>query len=82
MVLIDGALICTQYRTGKTDRRNYSGKHRSHGLHFLAVTDEHGRLIWISAARTTTSWPICAPSALGPMPTSVSAAWTTTCSTS
>ncbi|WP_240803272.1 transposase family protein [Streptomyces sp. A1499] len=28
-----------------------SGKHRSHGLHFLALTDDRGRLIWISAAR-------------------------------
>ncbi|MDL5206625.1 transposase family protein [Streptomyces sp. ALI-76-A] len=35
----------------EADRRNYSGKHRSHGLHFLALTDENGRLIWISAAR-------------------------------
>ncbi|WP_260613986.1 transposase family protein [Streptomyces sp. WAC07061] len=35
----------------KADRRNYSGKHRSHGRHFLALTDEKGRLIWISAAR-------------------------------
>ncbi|MFH8978864.1 transposase family protein [Streptomyces sp. NPDC017890] len=26
-------------------------KHRSHGLHFLALTDEKGRLIWISVAR-------------------------------
>ncbi|MEV8230667.1 transposase family protein [Streptomyces sp. NPDC079167] len=52
MVLIDGTLIRTQRRTGKADRRNYSGKHRSHGLHFLALTDENGRMIWISAART------------------------------
>ncbi|WP_327301882.1 transposase family protein [Streptomyces goshikiensis] len=51
LVLIDGTLIRTQRRTGKADRRNYSGKHRSHGLHFLALTDEYGRLIWISAAR-------------------------------
>ncbi|MFH8842081.1 transposase family protein [Streptomyces sp. NPDC017868] len=50
-VLIDGTLIRTRRRTGKADRRNYSGKHRSHGLHFLALTDENGRLIWISAAR-------------------------------
>ncbi|MDA5286663.1 transposase family protein [Streptomyces sp. Isolate_45] len=50
-VLIDGTLIRTQRRTGKADRRNYSGKHRNHGLHFLALTDESGRLIWISAAR-------------------------------
>ncbi|WUJ85105.1 transposase family protein [Streptomyces mirabilis] len=40
-----------QRRTGKADRRNYSGKHHHHGLHFLALTDEKGRLIWISAAR-------------------------------
>ncbi|MER7775800.1 transposase family protein [Streptomyces sp. NPDC096191] len=52
MVLIDGTLIRTQRRTGQANRRNYSGKHRSHGLHFLALTDERGRLIWISAART------------------------------
>ncbi|MGW3167894.1 transposase family protein [Streptomyces sp. NPDC001142] len=51
VVLIDGTLIRTQRRTGKADRRHYSGKHRSHGLHFLALTDENGRLIWISAAR-------------------------------
>ncbi|MFF1482628.1 transposase family protein [Streptomyces sp. NPDC058301] len=51
MVLIDGTLIRTQRRTGKADRRNYSGKHRRHGLHFLALTNEKGRLIWISAAR-------------------------------
>ncbi|MDX3319229.1 MULTISPECIES: transposase family protein [Streptomyces] len=51
VVLIDGTLIPTQRRTGKADRRNYSGKHRTHGLHFLALTDERGRLVWISAAR-------------------------------
>ncbi|WP_392900754.1 transposase family protein [Streptomyces sp. LN699] len=51
VVLIDGTLIPTQRRTGKADRRNYSGKHRRHGLRFLALTDERGRLIWISAAR-------------------------------
>ncbi len=51
VVLIDGTLIRTRRRTGKADRRNYSGKHRSHGLHFLALTDEKGRLNWISAAR-------------------------------
>ncbi|MEH0474824.1 transposase family protein [Streptomyces sp. B21-097] len=51
MVLIDGTLIPTQRRTGKANRWNYSGKHHHHGLHFLALTDERGRLIWISAAR-------------------------------
>ncbi|MFE2025916.1 transposase family protein [Streptomyces hygroscopicus] len=51
MVLIDGTLIPTQRRTGRAGRRNYSGKHHSHGLHFLALTDERGRLLWLSAAR-------------------------------
>lgn len=51
LVLTDGTLIRTRRRTGKADRRNYSGKHRSHGLHFLALTDENGRVIWISAVR-------------------------------
>ncbi|MFD9427721.1 MULTISPECIES: transposase family protein [unclassified Streptomyces] len=51
LVLTDGTLIRTRRRTGKADRRNYSGKHRSHGPHFLALTDETGRVIWIFAAR-------------------------------
>lgn len=51
VVLIDGTLIPTRRRTGKDNRPNYSGKHKRHGLHFLALTDENGRLIWISAAR-------------------------------
>jgi hypothetical protein len=50
-VLIDGTLIPTLRRTGRDDRPNYSGKHHRHGLHLLALTDERGRLIWISAAR-------------------------------
>ncbi|WP_229913810.1 transposase family protein [Streptomyces capitiformicae] len=45
MVLIDGTLIRTRRRTGKAERRNHSGKHHSHGLYFLALTDEKGRLI-------------------------------------
>ncbi|MDN3258782.1 transposase family protein [Streptomyces sp. CSDS2] len=51
VVLIDGTLIPTQRRTGRADRRNYSSEHHHHGPHFLALTDERGRLIWISTAR-------------------------------
>jgi len=51
VVLLDGTLIRTRRRSGKANRANYSGKHRSHGLLFLALTDERGNLIWISAAR-------------------------------
>ncbi|MFI1973384.1 transposase family protein [Streptomyces cinnamoneus] len=49
MVLIDGPLIPTQRRTSRADRCNNSGKHRHHGLHFLALADEKDRLIWVSA---------------------------------
>lgn len=51
VVLLDGTLIRTHRRTGKDDRKNYSGKHKAHGLLFLALTDEKGNLIWISAAK-------------------------------
>lgn len=51
VVLLDGTLIRTRRRTGKDNRRHYSGKHKSHGLLFLALTDDRGRLLWISAAR-------------------------------
>ncbi|CAL9404393.1 transposase family protein [Streptomyces sp. enrichment culture] len=51
VVLIDGTLIRTRRRTGADNRRNYSGKHKTHGLLFLALTDDKGRLLWLSAAR-------------------------------
>lgn len=51
VVLIDGTLVRTRRRTGKQNRRNYSGKHKAHGLLFLAITDERGNLLWISAAK-------------------------------
>ncbi|WP_415954418.1 transposase family protein [Streptomyces sp. KLOTTS4A1] len=51
VVLLDGTLVRTRRRTGADNRKNYSGKHKAHGLLFLALTDEKGNLIWISAAR-------------------------------
>jgi DDE superfamily endonuclease len=51
VVLLDGTLIRTRRRTGRDNRKNYSGKSKAHGLLFLALTDEKGNLIWISAAR-------------------------------
>lgn len=50
VVLLDGTLVRTRRRTGDQDRPNYSGKHKAHGLLFLALTDEKGNLIWISSA--------------------------------
>jgi hypothetical protein len=87
VVLIDGTLIPTERRTGEPNRPNYSGKHRHHGLHVLAPTDERGRLVWRSAARlgrthditaATASWPTCVLPASAPWPTWASSAWTTT----
>jgi hypothetical protein len=51
VVLLDGTLIPTRRRTGTANRRNYNGKHKKHGLLFLALTDENGNLTWISSAR-------------------------------
>jgi hypothetical protein len=51
VVLLDGTLIPTRRRSGAANRRNYNGKHKKHGLLFLALTDEAGNLIWISPAR-------------------------------
>ena len=51
VVLLDGTLIPTRRRSGAANRTNYNGKHKKHGLLFLALTDQAGNLIWISSAR-------------------------------
>lgn len=51
IVLLDGTLIRTRRRTGTANRKNYSGKHKCHGLLVIALTDDRGRLLWVSAAR-------------------------------
>ena len=51
VVLLDGTLIRTRRRTGADNRKNYSGKSRCHGLLVIALTDDRGRLLWVSAAR-------------------------------
>ncbi|MFD7056570.1 transposase family protein [Streptomyces mirabilis] len=48
---MDGTLIRTRRRTGKENRKNYSGKSKCHGLFVIALTDDRGRLLWVSAAR-------------------------------
>jgi hypothetical protein len=59
-VLLDGTLIPTRRRSGTANRRNYNGKHKKHGLLFLALTDESGNLIWISSARRSAASEITA----------------------
>ena len=51
VVLFDCTLVRTTRRGGKANRPNYNGKHRCHGLLFLAVTDTCGNLAWIGHAR-------------------------------
>jgi len=50
VVLFDCTLVRTTRRGGKANRPNYNGKHRCHGLLFLAVTLD-GNLAWIGHAR-------------------------------
>ncbi|KOV61265.1 transposase family protein [Streptomyces sp. MMG1121] len=51
VVSTDGTPIPTQRRTGVANRPDHSREHHRHGLHVLALTDERGRMIWISADR-------------------------------
>ncbi len=51
VVLLDGSLIRTRRRTGTGNRKNYSGKHKCHGLLVIALTDERSLLVWVSAVR-------------------------------
>ncbi|MFE7990764.1 transposase family protein [Streptomyces shenzhenensis] len=60
VVLLDGTLIRTRRRTGTANRKNYSGKHKCHGLLVIALTDDRGRLLWVSAARPGRSSEITA----------------------
>jgi hypothetical protein len=50
-VLLDGSLIRTRRRTGAENRKNYSGKSKCHGLLVIALTDDRGRLVSVSAVR-------------------------------
>jgi len=86
-VLLDGTLIPTRRRAGTANRKNYNGKHKKHGLLFLALTDQAGNLIWISSARRDAASEItvarhdhitgtCAPPDSAPWPTSASPGWT------
>ncbi|MER5410850.1 hypothetical protein [Streptomyces sp. NPDC002769] len=49
-MLIDGTLIPTRRRTGKDNRKNYSGEAHAPRPALPRLTDKRGRLIWISAA--------------------------------
>ncbi|WP_238697107.1 transposase family protein [Streptomyces sp. E2N166] len=50
-MITNGTLIRTRRRTGKDNRKNHPGKSRCHGLLVIALTDDRGRLLWVSATR-------------------------------
>jgi hypothetical protein len=51
VLLFDCTLVRTVRRGGRANRPNFNGKHKCHGLLFLALTDLRGNLLWIGPAR-------------------------------
>lgn len=49
-LLLDGTCLPTHDRTGRPGRHLWCGKHKAPHLRVLTLTDQHGRLLWISAA--------------------------------
>jgi hypothetical protein len=51
VLLLDGTCIPVHHPTGRhTAQRHYCAKHKARHLRILTLTDQHGRLLWISAA--------------------------------
>jgi hypothetical protein len=48
-LLMDGTCLAT-HRPGRGEKRLWCGKHKAHHLRALTLTNQHGRLLWISAA--------------------------------
>jgi hypothetical protein len=48
-LLMDGTCLAT-HRPGRGEKRLWCGKHKTHHLRAITLTDQHGRLLWISAA--------------------------------
>lgn len=51
VLLLDGSCIPVQHPAGRrAAQRHYCAKHKARHLRALTLTDQHGRLLWISAA--------------------------------
>ena len=50
VLLLDGTCIPVHTPTGRAEKRYWCGKHKAHHLRAITLTDQHGRLLWISAA--------------------------------
>ena len=49
-LLLDGTCIPTHRPTGHAEKRYWCGKHKAHHQRAITLTDQHGHLLWISAA--------------------------------
>lgn len=48
VLLMDGTCLAV-HKPGRGEKRLWCGKHKTHHLRTLTLTDQHGRLLWISA---------------------------------
>jgi DDE superfamily endonuclease len=51
VLLLDGTCLPVHKPGGPTEKRYWCPKHKAHHLRALTLTDQHGRLLWISAAQ-------------------------------
>lgn len=49
-LLLDGSCIAVHRPAGRGEKRFWCAKHKAHHLRVMTLTDQHGRLLWISAA--------------------------------
>lgn len=50
VLLLDGTCLPVHKPAGRREKRFWCGKHKAHHLRVITLTDQHGRLLWISAA--------------------------------
>jgi len=50
VLLLDGTCLPVHKPTGRREKRYWCGKHKTHHLRVITITDPHGRLLWLSAA--------------------------------
>jgi hypothetical protein len=50
VLLLDGTCLPVHKPAGRTEKQFWCGKHKAHHLRVMTLTDQHGRLLWTSAA--------------------------------
>jgi hypothetical protein len=51
VLLLDGTCLPVQTPGGKAEKRYWCAKHKAHHLRIMTLTNQHGRLLWASAAQ-------------------------------